>query len=169
MTTPTFPDETAHVQVLAQPAPRHVAEARSADVARSLYPGATEFAYAVPDKAFDGADMPQQARDAAVVELRQMFADTGMSPADAAQLMGRASAVRHDGKSADEQRREARSVLRGQFSDTDADAALADARALVNRDPRFKRFVELRGIGNDPESILILARAARSLRVTRRG
>jgi len=155
--------ETEQAEILAAPTPRHVeAWRKEAMPERSLYPSNAEFGSVVPDDMFAGANLPTEKRQAAVRELRGMLADTGLSPAEANGLLMRAGHVRADGKTDEQQRREARKELAKQFGDPDA--ALADARKLIARDPRFSKFIERKGLGNDTETIITLARAARSQR-----
>lgn len=155
--------ETEQVEILAAPTPRHVeAWRKEAMPERSLYPSNAEFGTVVPDDMFAGANLPTEKRQAAVRELRGMLADTGLSPAEANTLLTGASHVRAEGKNDERQRREARAALAKHFSNPDA--ALADARKLVARDPRFAKFIERKGLGNDAKTIITLARAARSQR-----
>lgn len=158
-------DETAHVQLLSQPTPSHIQTYREQDTARTMYPSAQEFNIAVPDDAFNGSDASGAQSRTAVLELRKMFADTGISPIDAATLMRRSGVASK--ASEQDQKRATRELFTQTFRD-DAGAALQDARTLVARDPRFKKFVDVRNIGNDPESALILAHAARQLKMSGR-
>jgi len=158
-------DETAHVSLLAEPTPHHIQAYREADTARMMYPGASEFATAVPDNLFDGADATQAQAKTAISELRKMFADTGIAPIDAQTIMSRAGAASRVNEA--DAKRETRALFLQTFG-TDAGQALADAKTLVARDPRFKRLVDVRGIGNDAKSALILAHAARSLKMNNR-
>ena len=156
--------ETEQAAILAQPTPGHVATWRDEHMPeRRIYSSNAEFNTVVPDSMFAGADMPAEKRQMAVKELRGMLADTGIAPAEANRLLNRTASVRSDAKNDEQQRREARDVLAKQFDNPDA--ALADARKLIARDPRFAKFIEHRGLGNDAESILIIAQAARSQRL----
>lgn len=157
------PSEADQVAILSARTPGHVLDWRNEDTARRTYSSNSEFAEVVPDNAFEGADMPSEKRQAAVTELRAMLADTGLSPMEARQLLNRSAHVRADGKSAEQQTKESREALRRKYGDS-ADSALADMRKLVQRDPRFSKFLERKGLGNDPETVLLLAAAARSQR-----
>ncbi len=108
------------------------------------------------------ADLPASKREAAVANLREMFMDTGLSPLDARGLVIRATVLRSEGKGAETERKSTRAVLAKQFDDPDA--AMRDARNLVNRDPRFAKWVAKQGLGNDAQTIVTLAKAARSLK-----
>ena len=156
--------ETEQAAILAEPTPGHVLTWRDEHMPeRRLYSQNAEFNTVVPDDMFAGADMPTEKRQAAVKELRGMLADTGLAPAEANQLLNRTGHVRVEGKTVEQQRREARAALAKQYDNPDQ--ALADARKLIARDPRFSKFIERRGLGNDADSILIIARAARSQRL----
>ncbi|MBW6496411.1 MAG: hypothetical protein K0B16_18015 [Burkholderiaceae bacterium] len=159
----TPPSETEQAAILSESAPGTVQSWRDEHTPeRRVYPTLAEFGTVVPDNMFDGADLPTEKRQAAVKELRGMLADTGLSPVEAGHLLSRSAIVREGGKTDDQQRREARAVLAKVFNDPDA--ALADARKLIARDPRFAKFIARRGLGNDAEAILTIARAARSQR-----
>lgn len=155
--------ETEQVGILSGRPPAEIEQWRNEDPARRTYSNNVEFAELVPDNAFDGADAPTETRQSAVKEFRAMLADTGLSPVEARQLLNRSSAVKAEGKTDEQLRKETRLALQRRYG-ADADAVLADARQLVRRDPRFEKFVGRKGIGNDPETVLLLAGAARSLR-----
>ncbi len=160
----TPPSETEQAEILSQPTPGHVVAMRNEDLARRMYPNNSEFGSVVPDNAFDGADLPASKRSAAVANLRGMFADTGLAPAEAAGLFNRAAIVRSEGKSTEQQVKAARGELDRIFGKDGSDQALADARKLITRDPRLAKWIESKGLGNDPETIVQFARQARSQR-----
>ena len=158
---PPGPSEREQAEILARPTPGQIVAWRKQYMPeRSLYKD-SEFKGVVPDDNFAGADLPEAKRLAAASNLRSMFADLGVSPAEAQQLLNRSSAVRADNQTAEQQRREARAELTRQFG-KNADVMLRDAKGLVARDSRMVAFIEKRGIGNDPETIVMLARAAHS-------
>jgi hypothetical protein len=158
------PDETELAADLAAATPYHVQRWRDThEPERKTYPSITScYSEAVPDDSFDGADLPASKREAAVANLREMFMDTGLSPLDARGLVIRATVLRSEGKGAETERKSTRAVLAKQFDDPDA--AMRDARNLVNRDPRFAKWVAKQGLGNDAQTIVTLAKAARSLK-----
>ena len=159
-------DETAQAGILATRTPDGVVAWRNEDGARRIYPNNTEYAAVVPDDYFDGSELPTAQRESAVKELRGMLADTGLAPVQARALLSRSGHVRAEGKSAEEQRRETRKALSRAFDNPDA--AMADAKRLITRDARFSKFIHARGLGNDSETILMLAHAARSQRAAGR-
>lgn len=158
--------DDAAVAILSTPTPGELRQWRAEDPARRMYSNNAEFAELIPDSAFEGAEAPREKRQAAVTEFRAMLADTGLSPSDARTLLSRSAHAKADGKSLDEIRRETREQLVRQYGS--ADQALADVKKLINRDPRFARYISAKGIDRDPEAILILARAARSQRMSGR-
>lgn len=143
------PSETEQAEILATPTPGHVMAMRNEDPARRLYPLNSEFSGVVPNDAFEGADLPGDKRAAAVANLRGMLADTGLSPAEAGALFNRAAIVRNEGKTTEQQVKEARVELKRVFGD-EADSALADARKLIQRDTRFAKWLEKKGAGQRP-------------------
>lgn len=163
------PSETDLVEILAAPTPQSVEAWRDEEPGRKIY-GTSAFDSVVPSDAFDGAPLPTEKRQAAVENLRGMLADTGLSPNDAKDLLARASVVRHEGRSTEEQLREARKVLTRQFPgdaknpSQGAELVLTDAARMLGRDPRLAKFIQAQGLGNDPETLTMLSRAARSLR-----
>lgn len=163
---PTGPTETEQVAMLAGPTPPEVAAWRNEDPARRMYPNSPGFADVVPASMFEGANLPTPVRESAVKNLRAALEDTGLSPAEARGLLNRASHVRAEGRNDEQQRKAARVELSRVFSDPDQ--ALADAKKLVTRDPRLAKFLEAKGLGNDAESLVTLARAARSQRMAGR-
>jgi hypothetical protein len=157
--------ETEQAEILAEKTPFHVEAWRAEDTPRSLYKNTTGFESVIPDDYFGGADMPSDKREAAVKNLRLAFQDTGMSALEAQAMLNRAGAVRTEGKTVEQARKEARAELTRQFGKDGADAALADAHRLVTRDSRFARWIEKKGLGNDSATVTQLAYAARSQRI----
>lgn len=157
--------ETEQAEILAEKTPFHVEQWRAEDTPRSFYSKTTGMEKVVPDNAFDGADLPADKRQAAVANLRNMLADTGLAPIEAQAMINRAGIVRSEGKTVEQARREARAQLARTFGADGAEAALADAKKLVTRDPRFAKWIDKKGLGNDAQTIVQLAYAARSQRI----
>lgn len=162
------PSETEQAEILATPTPSHVMAMRNEDPARQMFPHNYEFSGLVRDDAFEGADLPADKRAAAVANLRGMLADSGLSPAEAGALFNRAAIVRSEGKTTEQQTKEARIALKRVFGEGDVDQVLADTRKLINRDPRFAKWLDKKGLGNDPETVIQFARQARSQRLAGR-
>ena len=156
------------VEIFTAPTPREVSALREAQPERRLYK-TTGYEDAVPDDAFIGSEKPHEARVQAASEMRQVFADIGLAPVEVRQLMNRAAEVRNSGISEQQARGEARKQLARQFgpgpdAQRQADAAMADARRLVTRDPRFTRWLVQSGLGNDSETLVQFAKLATSQR-----
>jgi MoxR-like ATPase len=102
---------------------------------------------------------------AAAAEFREIFADMELSTNDARGLFEvyqRLPGIPSDAEVsawADQSVR----ALREAYGNG-AEEALADARALVARDPRIKAFLNVSGLGSHPKVIVRLAHAARSQR-----
>lgn len=166
----TAPSETEQVAFLAEPTPGEIVKWRSEDKDRACYPNTTGFESIITNDHFEGANQPADKRTAAVVNLRNMLADTGMAPLEAQAMLNRASIVRAEGKTVEAARKEARIELSRMFPgdaknpSKGVDQALADAGRLLRRDSRLANFIERQGLGNDAKTIATLARAAGSLR-----
>ncbi len=100
----------------------------------------------------------------------EVFTEFAVAPADAQALTDIGIAVMAgtipeqtvDGWAGD-----ARASLRSEFGDR-ADAALADARKLVDKHPRLKAWLESSGMGNNPKVVMSMARKAAQLRAAGR-
>lgn len=110
----------------------------------------------------EGID-PADARQA-TVELREMAADLDLGALDVRALRTRAETLRSTPMEAIAQREAAVDALNREFG-SGAKQALRDARALVARDARVARTIEAIGLGDDAETIVMLAKKARSQRV----
>lgn len=123
---------------------------------------------AVPDltdKECEAAGIdPAEARQAAV-EVREMAADLDLGTMDMRILHTRAETLRSTRMETIAQREAAVDALNREFGN-DAKQALRDARALVARDPRVGKMIEAMGLGDDAETIVLLAKKARSQRIS---
>lgn len=99
-----------------------------------------------------------------VVELREMFADLDLGKLDVRDLRTRAETLRDTPVDTIAQREGAVEALNREFGNG-AYRAWMDARALVARDPRVGKMIEAMGLGDDAETIVLLAKKARSQRV----
>lgn len=89
-----------------------------------------------------------------------VLADLQVPPAEAATLVQLARLDPPDAATSDAWQGDALESLAREFG-SGADAALADARLLVGRDPRLKAYLNRTGLGNHPEVVLRAARIAR--------
>ena len=62
------------------------------------------------------------------------------------------------------QRENANRMLRDKFGAENVDSALAGARKLLQRDPRTARLIESMGLGDDGDTVLMIATEARRQR-----
>lgn len=131
------------------------------DPARRMYPPEKQIT-AISDTAFDSVESltPQQ-RTEVVEEMRRIAADVSFGNADIQGLLSRASALQANPIPPEQQQAIAMRDLRLQFDgEKGAAKALADARALLNRDPRAKKILLALGLGDDSATIIRLAKQA---------
>jgi hypothetical protein len=128
-------------------APEAIRAERKADGARALYSPQAAFKFALPDDAVSGADVPA---------WREVAADVGASPEDAAEF------VRLVSQPADDEQRAQWAAESKALNIAPAD--LQAARAFVARDPRLFELLDATGLGSHPRvvaRVVSLARAAR--------
>ncbi|WP_301101092.1 hypothetical protein [Propionivibrio sp.] len=153
--------------VVLDPVPPDVAAIRD-DIARRLYSAQDTFAEAIPDKVFANvAGLDPAAGRKTAAELREISADLDLAPQDVQKLRERITYVQTNQPTVAAQWDETVSLLNAEYG-TDAKQALRDARALLRRDPRAARVIEAMGLGNDPQTVMIIARRARSAKGTGR-
>ena len=92
-------------------------------------------------------------------EVAHICADMDLGPADVRRLTARVAEVA--GVPVESQREGAMTALRAAFGG-DAQQALADARLLLERDPRAARLIERLGLADDGEVAVLIAQRARS-------
>lgn len=155
-------EETAPVEI-----PPEIAKLRAEDSARTMYSPQSVFAEVIHDNIFaqaeDAHTIDQKHIKATIKEMREIACDLGLSAHDAALLRDRAAALSREPVEAGKQIDVAVDMLNRTFG-REAKQALNDARKLVARDFRVGRLIESLGLGNDPETVVTLARAARSQR-----
>lgn len=110
----------------------------------------------------EGID-PAVARQA-TAEVREVAADLDLGALDVRALRTRVETLRSTPVETITQRESAVEALNREFGNG-AKQALRDARALVARDGRVGKLVEAMGLGDDAETIVMLAKKARSQRV----
>lgn len=155
------------VSILAGDTPPVLQAWRAEDTPRNLYK-TTGYESVIADDAFAGSTASSEARASAVSNLREAMRDTGIPPAEMNSLFTRSAIVRDENRSVDQQRAEARKQFARTFGEENVDQALADANKLINRDPRFARWLNAKGLGNDAPTLLMMAKAARSQRIAGR-
>jgi hypothetical protein len=145
--------------------PDAVRTLREEDTPRKLYSPQQTYSGVIPDDMFeqygtvpDG--MPQEIQVAIIQEYREMAADTGLSNDDVRLLKDRTLALRDNPIPPERQQAEARLRLATEFGADGIEKALKDANALLNRDPRVRNLLHAWGLGDDPDTVVLVARAA---------
>ena len=134
------------------------------DPLRQMYGAQVEFKRVIADEDFvvpEGED-PALATQAAR-ELREIAADIGLSAPDAQMLRDRIQIAKHNTAPIPDQHDACVDALNAEFG-MGAKQALLDARALLRRDPRAAAVIEHLGLGNDPQTVLMIARKAQQAR-----
>lgn len=139
--------------------PDGVREVRDADPARALYDDAKTYRYAL-DAAFQDIESSPEAA-AERKAWAGVLADVGVSSSEAEGLASLAQQAYPSEATAAGWVSTAMADLEREFGD--AQAALADARLLVQRDPRLQRVLNQTGLGDHPHIVLKAAQAARRL------
>lgn len=115
------------------------------------------------DSESEGATLAQ--RTAVAHEVARISRDLGMS--DAGEFMDilkqAKSGTAPTAEQAQASMAKAADLLRSEYGDK-AQQALADARALVQRDPRVAKLLDAAGLGNDPATVLKFAKLAQRQR-----
>lgn len=148
------------------PVPPEVQELRD-DIARRMYSAQDTLREAIPeapDEFCEAQDVDPKEERKARAEVREMCADLDLGPSEVQSLRQRAERLRETPTDVITQREAAVDALNREFGQG-AKQAWRDARALVARDPRVAQLIEAMGLGDDPDTVLLLARKARSQRL----
>ena len=159
-----YPKDAEPVQL--DPVPAEVQELRD-DIARRMYSAQDTLREAVPEapeETFTTEGIDPAVGRKALAEVREMFADLDLGPREVQDLRQRAERLRDAPVDPIAQREAAVEALNREFGQG-AKQAWRDARALVARDPRVGKLIEAMGLGDDPDTVLLLARTARSQRI----
>lgn len=147
--------------------PAAIAELRKADPARVMYEASGMHAEIHDDlDTLVSAAVVGEQRKATVAEMQEVVSDLGATHGDVRTFLSAASILASKPPTADEETRmqqQCLQQLRDRFGE-EADAAAADARRLVARDPRFAEWIEATGLGNHPATVVRIAELARSER-----
>lgn len=153
----------------AQPAsgavPDNIRELREADGARRLYTPQSTYKSDIPDDILSSALTDENAPSpevlaSAVHELREMAADVGLGGSDLRALQIRARTLHQEPVPDHVQQQQTMKRLGEIYGPDGVKSALATANRLLDRDPRTKQLVKVLGLGNDPDTIVMVARAA---------
>lgn len=133
---------------------------------RRMFSAQDTFSEAIPDLG-DEACKQQDADPAAVrqgmAEMRELAADLDLGVPEVQTLRQRAGKLSESPVETITQRESAVEALNREFGNG-AYQAWQDARALVARDPRVGKVIEALGLGDDADTIVMLARKAHSQR-----
>jgi len=159
------PEEVPAVEV-----PESIKAMREADGLRTLYSPQGSYASVLPDDmmAADEAvkDIPEPVQRAAISELREMAADLSMSHDDVRALQSIARQIPSKPTEAERITWREQAVTRlNETYGNGAAQAVRDARAFIAQDPRRAKLLEARGLGDHPDTVLMVARLARQARI----
>jgi hypothetical protein len=137
--------------------PENIRALREQDSDRRMFGAQKAFADVIPI----GNDWPEENKQAAA-EWREILQDASLGTNEAKELVGIATSQR-EVPSAEVKagwEASARAELQRVYG-RDAEAVLADAMRLVQRDPRVAQFLEQTGLGSHPAYVMHAARIAR--------
>lgn len=152
--------------------PESIANARKGDELRTIYGAQGQFGQDITDAIAEGsaefAAFPEDMRKAAIAEVREIAADVGMTNEDVSTL--KALAPQFNATTAEQVAQwQAESVqtLQREYGE-EWQQALADAKALIARDPRLVQIMRAGGRGNHPQVVSMFARLGRQARMSGR-
>lgn len=159
-TTLSYPAMQKPAEKPAADVPAEIRELRQSD--RPFYSPQKVYAQAIPDHPDDTPEL-----QAVRVEGREIMSDLGMSDGEARDVVSILSTELANGTPSAETRaawaQQASSDLQRMYG-KDAHARLAEAQALVARDPRVFRILHETGLGDHPKVIALMVDRARSER-----
>lgn len=145
--------------------PDDIKNLRSEDAERRLYSPQQTYSNVIPDDMFEQhgtvpVEISPEVQTAIIREYRELAADTGLSHDDVQLLKDRTMALHASPVSQEQQQAEARQRLAAEFGPEGVANALKAANALLNRDPRVRALLQGWGLGDDPDTVVLVARAA---------
>ena len=159
------PEEVPAVEV-----PESIKAMREADGARQMYSPQGTYASVLPDDLWAGDEtakaIPEPVQRAALAELREMAADVAMSHDDVRALQSIARQIPEAPSDADRIAWREQAVTRlNETYGNGAAQAVRDARAFIAQDPRRAKLLDAKGLGDHPDTVLMVARLARQARI----
>ena len=159
------PEEVPAVEV-----PENIKAMREADGLRALYSPQGSYASVLPDDLWAGDEtakaIPEPVQRAALAELREMAADVAMSNDDVRALQSIARQIPEAPSDADRIAWREQAVTRlNETYGNGAAQAVRDARAFIAQDPRRAKILDNKGLGDHPDTVLMVARLARQARM----
>ena len=110
--------------------------------------------------------IPEPVQRAALAELREMAADVAMSNDDVRALQSIARQIPEAPSDADRIAWREQAVTRlNETYGNGAAQAFRDARAFIAQDPRRAKILDNKGLGDHPDTVLMVARLARQARM----
>lgn len=128
---------------------------------RKMFDAQTMLREALPDNMFEDQGVDPNKASIALREMREVAADLDFGANEVMTIRQRAQALQTQPIEPLVQAIQTEEVLIARFG-SDASQALADARLLLQRDPRASKVIEVMGLGNDAATIVMLAEKARS-------
>lgn len=150
--------------------PENIQTMRAADGARQMYSPQGTYASVLPDDLWAGDEtakaIPEPVQRAALAELREMAADVAMSSDDVRALQSIARQIPEAPSDADRIAWREQAVTRlNETYGNGAAQAFRDARAFIAQDPRRAKILDNKGLGDHPDTVLMVARLARQARM----
>ncbi len=150
--------------------PENIQTMRAADGARQMYSPQGTYASVLPDDLWAGDEtaeaIPEPVQRAALAELREMAADVAMSNDDVRALQSIARQIPEAPSDADRIAWREQAVTRlNETYGNGAAQAFRDARAFIAQDPRRAKILDNKGLGDHPDTVLMVARLARQARM----
>jgi len=150
--------------------PENIRAMREADGTRQMYSPQGTYASVLPDDLWAGDEaaktIPEPVQRAALAELREMAADVAMSNDDVRAMQSIARQITEEPTEADRVTWREQAVTRlNESYGTGAAQAFRDARAFIAQDPRRAKILDAKGLGDHPDTVLMVARLARQARI----
>lgn len=128
---------------------------------RKMFDAQTALREALPDDDFKTDEHTAEDSAKAAREVREIVADLELAPDDWKGLRQRAIDMRVEPVAEADQIDATIQALNARFGNQ-AKQALRDAQLLVQRDIRVAKIIEGWGLGNDPQTVVLMAEKARS-------
>lgn len=164
---PEKPDPQSILRRAEVATPADILKEREADAARKMFPihaDAPEVKEIRSTVDSLDPDAPADVREAVAIEYMEIAADFGMNNPEIRELAAVAKVDSFpDEATVTRWHTESTRALQAAFGQ-DTARTVADARQLVQRDPRLAAMLDRTGLGDHPKVILAVAHAARRLR-----
>lgn len=142
---------------------RSLREARAREPANALF-GETALGDEIVEATLNDVNYAPEVRRAYADEYKRLASDNGMTANEALEAASIINAPIADERTQSRWGRQTEESLKMQYGD-EWQSRLADAKRLVNRDPRVAKIIESRGLGNNPKIVSLLCDLARRERL----